>query len=465
MTLVAPVNLKYNVKTLWFDPNGLDIHARDKLVVETARGVELGVAQSDLIEVSEDQISAMRSPLKPVLRIATEEDLEKADEMERLASEAMPVFRELARETSEDMHPVSVEYMLDGDKAVFYFESENRIDFRELVKKLASRFRVRIDMKQIGVRDEARIVGGIAHCGQLVCCKRLGGEFKPVSIRMAKDQDLSLNSQKISGLCGRLMCCLRYEEQAYKEVKAEAPKPGASAHTPVGDGKVVDIDVPKETVSIKVGDDKPVSIPLSGISEMSDDRKSCAVDDEAWEKAVEAANTRTFGDSGLFTISSFTGEDKVGEAKAVHHVRANDSDKHASKKKGSTRSRSRKGSGDRASGSDKPKNAQSKPRQRRRSTKINVSSGEKSSDSNKQSSSGKQSDSKRKIRPGHRSSGLSRSDAHPSDKADSKQSKGNKQSSKDTADRSGSSPRRRRRRSHGKSSSSEASAHKPDAGK
>lgn len=319
MHKVAPVNLPYNIKTLWFDPGEVDAHARDKVVVQTTRGLELGVMANDIIEVADEEIEKLKSPLMPVERIATEEDVRKSEEMERLAAEAMPVFRRLARETNEEMHPVSVEYMLDGDKAIFYFEAEDRIDFRDLVRKLASEFHVRIDMRQIGVRDEARIVGGIAHCGQIVCCKRLGGEFKPVSIRMAKDQDLSLNPQKISGLCGRLMCCLRYENAAYKEFKSKAPRLDARIETPAGEGRVIELDVPRELVGVKVGDEKPVKLPLAAFSYPKDDHKFAVVDPEQWEVAVLEAEQAIFETVNLFQLPKFTGEDKLGSAKAVHH--------------------------------------------------------------------------------------------------------------------------------------------------
>ena len=263
MVRVAPINLTFNPRTLWFDPGDLDIEKDMPVVVRTARGTEFGIAASEVIEVSEEQVRALKSALRPVERIATEEDIEQAAEMERASAEALPVFKEMAREYHEDMHPVSVEFLLDGDKAVFYFEAEERIDFRELVRKLAARFHVRIDMRQIGVRDEARMVGGIGHCGQELCCKRLGGEFCPVSIRMAKEQGLSLNPQKISGLCGRLMCCLRYEFDAYKDFKSRAPKLNATVQTPAGPAKVVDHDVPREIVSLKVEGEKPVKVPLS----------------------------------------------------------------------------------------------------------------------------------------------------------------------------------------------------------
>ena len=185
------------------------MRAGDGVVVSTARGTEFGRAANDAFEAEASQVKKLKTPLKPVCRIATEEDEAQAADMERKSAEALPVFKEMAAEANGDMRPVSVEYLFDGDKAIFSFEAEERVDFRDLVRKLASRFRVRVDMRQIGVRDEARMVGGLGHCGQELCCKRMGGEFCPVSIRMAKEQDLSLNPQKISGVCGRLMCCLR----------------------------------------------------------------------------------------------------------------------------------------------------------------------------------------------------------------------------------------------------------------
>ena len=217
MVRVAPIKLFYNPRTLWFDPGDLDIRKGDAVVVTTARGTEFGEATGDVFEAEEADVKKLKTALKPVRRLATDEDVEAAYEMERRSAEALPVFKEMAAEANADMHPVSVEYLLDGDKAVFYFEAEERVDFRDLVRKLAAHFHVRIDMRQIGVRDEARMVGGLGHCGQELCCKRLGGEFCPVSIRMAKEQDLSLNPQKISGLCGRLMCGLRYEFDASKD--------------------------------------------------------------------------------------------------------------------------------------------------------------------------------------------------------------------------------------------------------
>ena len=227
MVRVTPIKLQAGTRVLWFDPAEYTVCAGDRVIVSTERGSEFGVATSDIMEVSDELIEQLKSPLKPVLRIADEADIERAEELRQKGEEALATFKELAAEASDQMRPVMVEFLFDGDKAVFYFESEERIDFRDLVRKLASVFHVRVDMRQIGVRDGARMIGGLGHCGQELCCARMGGEFSPVSIRMAKEQNLSLNPQKISGCCGRLMCCLRYEYEAYKEVNSRAPKVGA----------------------------------------------------------------------------------------------------------------------------------------------------------------------------------------------------------------------------------------------
>lgn len=427
MALVAPVNLAYNVRTLWFDPEGLELHAGDHVVVETARGLELGVCASDVIEVPYEDVKKLKSPLKPVRRIATDEDMEQAQEMERLSREAMPIFREMARETSEDMHPVSVEYLLDGDKAVFYFESEARIDFRELVRKLAAKFHVRIDMRQIGVRDEARIVGGIAHCGQVVCCKRLGGEFNPVSIRMAKDQDLSLNPQKISGLCGRLMCCLRYENEAYRDFKQRAPKVRAAVETPEGEGKVVELDVPRETVVVRVGDEKPVRVPLDAFEPAEEGKRPSVVGQEAWEDAKGAAEA-LFGAAGSFETSKFTGTDTLAVAGQLHRAKPD-----SGKSKGALGSsasshrkpRKRRRSGGSGEQAASQADATRKPR-RRRSTKISGGEAQPAQSDNGQGQKRQQQKRRQKqgqqkqgakaqdqqsVRPGHKSSSLSHGDA------------------------------------------------------
>ncbi len=322
MVRIAPVNLYYNPKTLWFDARDLEISKGDAVVVLTVRGMEFGRAAAEVFEADEAQVKKLKSALKPVKRLATDDDVEKAAEMERRSAEALPIFKEMAAEASEDMRPVSVEYLLDGDKAVFYFEAEERVDFRDLVRKLASRFHVRIDMRQIGVRDEARMVGGLGHCGQELCCKRMGGEFCPVSIRMAKEQDLSLNPQKISGVCGRLMCCLRYEYDVYKDFKSRAPKQNSQVETPVGSAKVIGFDVPREIVSLKPEGEKPVRVPLADFDPADGGGRPNRVDAEAWERATDQDALDLDRESSFLT-SQFTGADKLADPASTRTAKGN----------------------------------------------------------------------------------------------------------------------------------------------
>lgn len=322
MVRIAPINLYYNPKTLWFGAGDFDVRAGDGVIVTTARGTEFGRAAHDVFEADEAQVKKLKSPLKPVKRIATEEDEARAAELEALSRDALPLFKEMAAEASGDMHPVSVEYLFEGDKAIFYFEAEERVDFRELVRKLAAHFHVRIDMRQIGVRDEARMVGGLGHCGQELCCKRLGGEFCPVSIRMAKEQDLSLNPQKISGVCGRLMCCLRYEFDAYKDFKSRAPKQNATVETPDGPAKVVDLDVPREIVSLKIMGEKPVKVPLADFEPPEEgSNRPNRVGEEAWQDATTQDPIGFASESALFsTTTQLTGQDKLADPGAVRRT-------------------------------------------------------------------------------------------------------------------------------------------------
>ena len=368
MVRIAPVRLPFNPKTLWFDALDLDLSDGDDVIVLTARGLEYGHLDGEVFEPTPEQISKLKSPLKPVRRIATDEDVERAVKLERKSREAMPVFRELAEKKAPEMNPISVEFLFDGDKAVFYFESDERIDFRDLVRDLAGKFHVRVDMKQIGVRDEARMVGGLGHCGQELCCCRMGGDFNPVSIRMAKEQGLSLNPQKISGLCGRLMCCLRYEYDAYKDFHGRAPKKNAKISTPDGEGKVVDMDVPRETISIVVGDEKPVSVPLADMETEGDGNRPNAVGEDAWERAHSAKEDDRLGALSLLT-SQFTEKDKLADPTEVRRVGS------GKKRSGSGSSQSsRSGSSSRSGRSrgkqqNEPAPVQHKTR-RRRSTKV-----------------------------------------------------------------------------------------------
>lgn len=289
MVQVAPVRLQVGPKVLWFDPNGLEIHANDAVVVNTKRGREYGVATSELLEVSDQLVADLKSPLQKVLRVATPEDEAQAAAMEAAGNEALGVFRQMVEETGLDMRPVLVEYLFDGEKAVFYFESEQRVDFRDLVRKLAAHFHVRVDMRQIGVRDAARIIGGLGHCGQELCCKRMGGEFSPVMMRMAKEQNLSLNQPKISGVCGRLMCCLRYEYDVYKEFNSHAPKLGTKVETSEGPAKVVEVNVPAESITLLVGGDKRVRIPLDEFEPPEEgSNRPKKISEEVFERYVNA---------------------------------------------------------------------------------------------------------------------------------------------------------------------------------
>ena len=321
MKRIAPIRLEYDPKTLWFDPGDLDIKKDDPVVVRTARGEEFGEAASDIIEVEDEQVEELKSPLAPVLRIADEDDFAQRDEMRRLSREALPIFRELAAETNKEMHPIMVEYLFDGSKAIFLFDSEERSDFRSLVRRLGSRLHVRVDMRQIGVRDEARIVGGYGHCGQELCCRRLGGEFCPVSIRMAKAQDLSLNPVQISGVCGRLMCCLRYEYDIYKDFKARAPKPNATIHTPEGDFKVGGLDMPREEVILRIDKNKRVRIPLSAFDPVPEDAESKRPNTigEAYYTYAQGGDISMKYAPTMDETARFTRDDKLAEKGVVHH--------------------------------------------------------------------------------------------------------------------------------------------------
>ena len=352
MVRIAPVRLQYNPRTLWFNPNDLDVHDGDAVVVSTERGMEFGHAL-DIIEVEQEQIDNLKSPLKPVVRIATEQDIEHVEELGQKGKDALPVFRRLAEELQLDMRPILVEYLFGEDKAVFFFEAEERVDFRELVKRLGSELSVRVDMRQIGVRDEARMIGGLGHCGQELCCKRLGGEFCPVSIRMAKEQDLSLNPTKISGVCGRLMCCLRYEYEAYKDFKSRAPKMNAKISTPNGVAKVCDLDVPREMITVKLEeDDKRVTFPLSAMDPAEEGARPNSIGD-VFE---EYANPDPFAggvDLGLFDTASFTREDKLSDGKAHHNPsRASQAEEEDDKPARKPRRRRRKQASGQASSSE-----------------------------------------------------------------------------------------------------------------
>lgn len=270
MPVVVPVKFAFAARELWFDPRDLDIVAGDHAICTTERGTEIGLVTDDPFEVEEDELAA---PLKPVVRIATDNDLDRADDLADAGEDAMFDFRRLVEKNELDMKPVGVEYLFGGEKAVFYFAAEDRVDFRQLVKDLSAHFHVRVDMRQIGVRDETRLQGGYATCGQELCCTRFGGQFEPVSIRMAKEQDLPLNSAKISGVCGRLMCCLRYEFEAYKDFKGRAPKKKTLIDTPLGKARIIEYDTPREQLVLRLENGKVFRVPLADMTCTDENRE------------------------------------------------------------------------------------------------------------------------------------------------------------------------------------------------
>lgn len=249
MVKVVGVRFKKAGKIYFFDPGDLSIDLYQNVIVETARGIEYGQAVLPNTEVPEEEIVA---PLKKVIRIATEEDRVHYEENVAKEKEAFEICLQKIGHHNLDMKLIDVEYTFDNNKVLFYFTADGRVDFRELVKDLASVFRTRIELRQIGVRDEAKMMGGLGVCGRVLCCNSFLGDFQPVSIKMAKEQGLSLNPTKISGACGRLMCCLKYEQEAYEEIITRVPKEGAIVETPEGQGVVMGISLLKELVKVKL---------------------------------------------------------------------------------------------------------------------------------------------------------------------------------------------------------------------
>ena len=248
MTEIIGVRFKSVGKIYYFSPNGLKIDIGQNVIVETARGVECGevVMANRLVEDSQ-----LINSLKSVMRIATAEDVKVVEDNAKKEKEAFKICDEKIAYHKLDMKLIDVECTFDNNKLLFYFSSENRVDFRELVKDLASVFRTRIELRQIGVRDEAKMLGGLGICGRPFCCNTFLGEFQPVSIKMAKEQGLSLNPAKISGTCGRLMCCLKYEQDSYEALLKVTPKVGAYVSTPDGKGYVEEVNLLTGMLKVK----------------------------------------------------------------------------------------------------------------------------------------------------------------------------------------------------------------------
>lgn len=247
MTVVG-VRFKAVGKVYYFDPGELDIPSNTAVIVETVRGVEYGHAVLANREINEEDVV---QPLKKVIRIATPEDAQQEESNRKRETEAFGICEDKIRAHGLDMHLVDVELTFDLNKIIFYFTADGRVDFRELVKDLASVFRVRIELRQVGIRDECKLVGGLGPCGRACCCNSHLGDFERVSIRMAKSQGLSLNPSKISGLCGRLMCCLKYENEHYSEAIRVMPQIGSEVVTPSGRGTVTAINLLKRQVTVR----------------------------------------------------------------------------------------------------------------------------------------------------------------------------------------------------------------------
>ena len=249
MAMVIGVRFKKAGKVYYFDPCDIWPRPGSNVVVETARGVEFGEVVTGAREISDEQIV---TPLKKVLRLATEEDERRAAYNAQREKDAFSVCQEKIAKHKLDMKLVSVEYTFDNSKIIFYFTANGRVDFRELVKDLAGVFKMRIELRQIGVRDEAKMLGGLGACGRPICCGAFLGDFQPVSIKMAKEQNLSLNPTKISGQCGRLMCCLKYEQDYYEATLKKLPKVGKDIMTPDGAGVVTEINPIREKVKVRI---------------------------------------------------------------------------------------------------------------------------------------------------------------------------------------------------------------------
>lgn len=257
--MVEIIGVKFNNggKVYYFDPKGIQVKAGESVLAETTHGVEMGkvVLANRMVEESE-----IVSPLKPILRIATEADFQQREENKEKEKEAFRLAVEKIAEHKLDMKLVDAEYTFDRSKILFYFTADGRVDFRELVKSLAGIFRTRIELRQIGVRDEARQLGSYGICGRYLCCSSFLNDFHPVSIKMAKEQGLSLNPTKISGVCGRLMCCLQYEEEAYEDMIRRLPRRGDKVDTPAGVGVVAEVATLKGAVRVKFQDENGESV-------------------------------------------------------------------------------------------------------------------------------------------------------------------------------------------------------------
>jgi cell fate regulator YaaT (PSP1 superfamily) len=260
---IVGVRFRTAGKVYYFDPAGLELEVNDYVIVETSRGMEMGKVVIAPRQVLANEVN---ESLKPVKRKAEPEDIAHTKELEASAEEALIECGKMIDELQLPMKLLSAEYNVDGSRLTFLFSAEQRVDFRELVRRLTKQFKVKVELRQVGTRDEAKLMGGFGRCGRPLCCMSFITDFDPVSIRMAKDQDLPLNPMKISGVCNRLMCCLSYESEQYRAMKEKMPKMGQQVSTAMGDATVVGNNPLKETVLVRLESEATVELPLSEVS-------------------------------------------------------------------------------------------------------------------------------------------------------------------------------------------------------
>ncbi len=263
MAEIVGIRFRRAGKVYYFDPVGIDLEVNDYVIVETSRGQELGRVVIAPRQVVANEVTG---PLKPVVRKAESGDVQRTQELEDKADEALTECGKLIGELKLPMKLLSAEYNFDGSRLTFLFSAEERVDFRELVRRLTKSFKVRVELRQVGSRDEAKMKGGFGRCGRPLCCASFLSDFAPVSIKMAKEQDLPLNPMKISGVCGRLMCCLGYESEQYHTMKEKLPKAGQQVSTAMGEATVVGSNPLKETVLVELESEERVELPLSEVS-------------------------------------------------------------------------------------------------------------------------------------------------------------------------------------------------------
>ena len=287
MTEIIGVRFKEVGKVYYFSPGGKKLNAGDKVIVETARGIECGEVVIPNRNINDENVI---QPLKSIIRPASKDDLQAIRSNAEKETEIMRTFIKKIEEHKLDMKAIDVDYTFDGSKILFYFTAENRVDFRELVKDLAGIYRTRIELRQIGVRDEAKMLGGLGICGRPFCCSSFLGEFQPVSIKMAKEQSLSLNPSKISGTYGRLMCCLKYEQDCYEELLKITPKAGALVETVEGRGIVEDANILTGVLKVKLDkspDAPPISVKRDDVKVLKDAKIRVNRDEIAALKGLE----------------------------------------------------------------------------------------------------------------------------------------------------------------------------------